>query len=144
MRTLTYPRAYLPHCHHDLAMKTLTVFLLFVASWCCVNSCRLESCSGKEFKNCDFSDKSCRDKTFLNLANKGLSGPIPSSFYSLFGENTGGDPTLGIKKVQLTKVDLQGNLLAGGIRNLFSCKTIKEMYVQSSFRVNLAPAPTLN
>lgn len=113
-------------------MKTFCALILFISSWYSTDGCRLTSCAGAPLQNCPgWSDDSCRKLTTLNLATKGLNGPVPFKIYQLYGTNINGNADDGISKVALQKVYLQQNQLSGSIGAIIDCPTIKEMYVKT-------------
>lgn len=114
-------------------MKTFCALILFVSSWYSTDGCRLTSCAGASFQNCPgWTDDSCRKLTTLNLAAKGLNGPVPFRIYQLYGTNINGNADDGISKVALQKVYLQQNQLSGSIGAIIDCPTIKEINVEGN------------
>jgi len=114
-------------------MKTIGALILLVSSWRSVHGCQLASCTGMSFDVCPgWTDQNCRKQTTLSLAGKGLFGPIPASFYQLYGTQINGDAAAGIEKVELTKVDLQDNSLVGVFSHILDCPTVKEVNLKGN------------
>lgn len=79
-----------------------------------------------------WTDQNCRAQPTLNLAAKGLFGDIPANFYQLYGTQINGDAAAGIKKVELTKVELQDNQLTGVISHILDCPTVKDVNLKGN------------
>lgn len=114
-------------------MKTISAIILLVSSWRSVHGCQLATCTGQSFDQCPgWSDQECRDETTLNLANKGLYGPITAQFYQLYGTQIDGDAAAGIKAVELTTVDLQDNTLTGTVSHILDCPTLENVNLKGN------------